>query len=218
MKRLAVILAVALLMVSTLTVYAANGSVRYDGNAQAFIFAPGSEHSPTDLFPEFKDVMPGDTLTQAITLRNDAKKEVKVKVYMRSLGAHEDSMDFLSQLHLRVEKAEDNTMGYMFDAAADQTAGLTDWVYLGTLYSGGEVNLNVLLDVPTTLDNTYKQLIGYLDWQFMVEELPAEPDDPQAPETGDSTVVWPWVCVAGGALVVIVILLILSRRDDDSKK
>ncbi len=111
-----------------LPVYAADGKVIYSGNAGSFIFEPGSKHSLTDLFPNFKGIMPGDTLMQKITLENDANNKVKVKVYIRSLGAHEDSAEFLSQLGLRVAKSSDSKMAYMFDAAANESAQLTDWV------------------------------------------------------------------------------------------
>ena len=191
---------------------AADGNVTYSGDAGQFIFAPGSEYSPTDLFPNFKDVMPGDSLTQPITVKNDASNKVKVKIYMRSLGAHEDSQEFLSQLHLRVEKSENNTMAYMFDAAASETAQLTDWVLLGTLYSGGEVNLNVILDVPVELDNMFQQQIGYLDWEFMIEEYPIEPPDPQPPYTGDDFQIWIWVGLMAVSLTAIVILILLGKR------
>ena len=70
--------------------------------------------------------MPGDSLTQPITVKNDASKKVKVKIYMRSLGAHEDSEEFLSQLGLRVEKSAANEMAYMFDAAANETTQQSD--------------------------------------------------------------------------------------------
>lgn len=216
MRRLLTMLAVFVIVLSAaLPVYAADGRVTYDGTAKQFIFEPGSEHSPTDLFDNFKGVMPGDTLTQKITVKNDASNNVKVKIYLRSLGAHEDSADFLSQLDLRVQKSEDNEMAYMFDAAADETAQLTDWVCLGTLYSGGEVNLDVLLDVPTELSNEYQEQIGYLDWEFKIEELPVEDTDPEAPKTGDNRHIGMWFAVMICALFMIIILLVWRKRNKE---
>jgi hypothetical protein len=213
MKRIFTALCACLMVFGCVfPVSAADGNVTYSGDAGQFIFAPGSEYSPTDLFPNFKDVMPGDSLTQPITVKNDASNKVKVKIYMRSLGAHEDSKAFLSQLHLRVEKSENNTMAYMFDAAASETAQLTDWVLLGTLYSGGEVNLNVILDVPVELDNMFQQKIGYLDWEFMIEEYPIEPTDPQPPYTGDDFQIWIWVGLMAVSLTAIVILILVGKR------
>ena len=214
MRKFILFLCVCVLLLTCVTtVVAADGNVTYNGDAGAFIFAPGSEYSPTDLFSNFKDVMPGDSITQKITVKNDASNKVKVKIYVRSLGAHEDSIDFLSKLHLRVEKSEDNAMAYMFDAAANETAQLTDWVCLGTLYSGGEVNLNVILDVPVELDNTYQQKIGYLDWEFMIEEYEIEPTDPEPPKTGDDSKLWLWTGLMIVSLFAMIILLFMSKRE-----
>ena len=219
MKRCFTFLCVcALLLSCVMPVFAADGVVTYSGDAGKFIFAPGSEYSPTDLFPNFKDVMPGDSITQPITVKNDASNKVKVKIYVRSLGAHEDSAEFLSKLHLRVEKSEENPMGYMFDAAANETAQLTDWVCLGTLYSGGEVNLNVTLDVPVELDNTYQQQIGYLDWEFLVEEYAIEPTDPEPPKTGDDTMLQLWTMLMVISLIAIIILLFVRKRKKKEEK
>lgn len=219
MKRcLTLFCTLVLLLSCAAPAFAADGNVTYTGNSGSIIFAPGSEYSPTDLFPNFKDVMPGDSLTQQITVKNNASNKVKVKIYMRSLGAHANSAEFLSQLRLRVEKSANNTMSYMFDAYANETAQLMDWVLLGTLYSGGEVNLNVILDVPVELDNKFQEQIGYLDWQFMIEEQPVEPDDPKPPKTGDEFNAWIWIGLMAVSLCGMIILIpVWKRKEKDAK-
>ena len=217
-KIIALLFTFVLLLSSTVTVFAADGKVTYSGNAGNFVFEPGSEHSLTDLFPNFKGVMPGDTLTQKITVKNDADNKVKVKIYMRSLGAHEDSVEFLSQLGLKVKKSSDNDMAYMFDAAANETAQLTDWVCLGTLYSGGEVNLDVTLNVPVELPNEYQNKIGYLDWEFMIEEFPVEPDDPKPPQTGDNSNMGLWLALMLCSGAMLIILLFWRKKDKENEE
>ncbi len=217
MKKLFLVFIVCILVLSSmLTASADNGKVTYSGNAGNFIFAPGSDYSLTDLFPNFKGVMPGDTLTQQITVKNDADDKVKVDIYIRSHGAHENSVDFLSQLHLTVKTSEENEMAYMFDAAASETAQLTDWVLLGTLYSGGEVNLDVILDVPVELDNQYQDQIGYLDWEFKVEEKEIEPDDPVKP--GDDSNMLIYFALMLGSATFLIILLAWRKKDKEKKQ
>jgi len=176
---------VSVLTVSILLSGAAHAAnVTYSGDSGQFVFGPGGTHSVTDLFTDFKGIMPGDAITQSITLRNNASDKVDVKVYVRALGAHEDSKEFLSQLSLTVATGE----GRLFDAPADQTAQLADWVELGTLKSGGTVELNVTLNVPVSLDNRFMNQVGLLDWQFMVEEYPVEEEEPEDPEDPDKPV------------------------------
>lgn len=219
MKKIFAMLVVCILALSSiLPVYAADGKVTYSGNAGNFVFEPGSEHSLTDLFPNFKGVMPGDTLTQKITVKNNADNKVKVKIYIRSLGAHEDSAEFLSQLGLKVQKSEDNEMAYMFDSAANETAQLADWVCLGMLYSGGEVNLDVMLDVPVELDNEFQNKIGYLDWEFKIEEFPVEDSDPDAPQTGDNSNMGLWFTIMICSLAMMITLLIWRKKDKEQEE
>ncbi len=148
--------------------YAEDASVTYETNAHEYIFVPGTEQSPTDLFPDFKNVMPGDTIIQKILVKNDLSSKKKARIYLKSLGGIEEK-EFLSQMNLNVVQ---DTATELFDAASDQTAGLTDWSLLGTLKPGGEVILNVELQVPITMDNRFQEKVGSLQWVFKVEEIP----------------------------------------------
>lgn len=214
MKRILTIF-LALLMLLAAFPASAAGNVTYSKDSGKFIFAPGSKYSPTDLFEDFKGVMPGDSLEQGITVQNKASNKVKVKIYMRALGAHENSKDFLSQLKLRVEKLDGQKNAKMFDAAADEAAQLSDWVCLGTLYSGGKVDLRVILDVPTSLTNEYSQEIGYLDWEFKVEEFPIEKEDPK---TGDSFKMELWIGAMVLALALMILLPLWAQRKRKEQK
>ena len=197
-----------LLLMMNLSISAfADGSVSYDGNAKKFIFAPGTSHSPTNLFDNFQNMMPGDVCTEQILIKNDKSNNVKIKVYIRSLGAQEDTNAFLSQLNLTVQQNEDSIL---FDAPADQTAQLTDWVYLGTVYSGGEIILDVTLEVPITMDNEFQNNTGYIDWEFKIEELSVESTDPQPPQTGDTFNLYVNMLII--SLVGLTVLLVICKQ------
>lgn len=193
-----------------------SGTVVYKGGAENFIFIPGSEHHPTDMFVGFKDVMPGDSLVQYIYIRNEASKEVKIKLYLRALGGHEESSDFLSQLHLRVIVDDDYVL---FDASADQSAQLTQWKELGLLYSGGEVELKLILDVPETLDNRFQhqEYIGFLDWEFMIEEFPVEDTDP-VPDTGvrHDREFYRWLFFGSTGLMILLLIPRKKKQEEEN--
>ncbi|MBQ8649275.1 MAG: hypothetical protein IJ470_04320 [Clostridia bacterium] len=208
------ICAVILYVSAFVSVSAENGKVTYSGYSGTFVFEPGSEHSPTDLFPNFKDVMPGDTISQRITVKNEASNDVKVKIYLRSLGATEEIKEFLSKLSLKVENVEDKVM---FNSSAEQTDGLTDWVCLGLLYSGGETDLDVTLSVPASLDNSYSSQIGYIDWEFKIEEFPVEDSDP-SPSTSDSRFAPLIASVLAAACVLLIPLLVLLRKKRNAEE
>ena len=178
---IALLITIIIVVASAITVLA-GGSVSYQIGEHSFTFEPGSEYSVTDLFTDMKNVMPGDTITQQVTITNDLPDDLSIRVYMRSLGAQEGTEKFLSQMHLKVVDGDDIEV---FNDTVDRAS---EWVHIGTYDSDNASDvLYLTLEVPITMGNEFQENIGYVDWQFKAEEIWEEetPDGETPP--GDST-------------------------------
>lgn len=186
---------------------AAGSTVTYVSSADKFVFLPDS-----DLFQDFKGVMPGDTLTQQITVKNDISNGIKVKIYLRAEAVDQQYQNFLSQMNLKVVQDGGSVL---FDAPADMQDGLASNVCLGTFYSGADVDLDVTLDVPIEMGNEFQDSTGLVRWVFTAEELPISPDDPK---TGDTVNIWVYGAVfAGSAAGLAALLLLRSTKVKKAK-
>lgn len=181
-----VILALLMTLLVSAAAFAADGTVTYEG-AGKFTFGPGSEMSDTQLFPELEGAMPGDTLTQKVTVKNNSSESDYVKIYLRAEAHDEEEnplrshvkdtetvasmSDFLAQLHMTVKNGEET----IFDDSPEQEDGLAENVLLGKFYKGDAKDLIVTLEVPAELGNEYANRRGEVDWIFVAEELNENP-------------------------------------------
>ena len=201
MKRFTVILLVLLIVLAAIPASAVS-NVTYEGGAEHFVFLPGSEYSDSDLFENFKGVMPGDVIIQRVTVKNTSDKQVRI--YMRADPIEEKHRDFLDKLNLQVAcKSE-----YIFDAAPSQTGQLTQNTLLGTFKTAGSVELVVTLTVPLDLGNEYMNTMGIVPWTFLIEEVPED----DTPHTGDDFELGTWLIAAGMILAAIAVVLIQMKR------
>lgn len=170
-----------LLTVSLATSAFASSSITFKGFSAGFDFQPGSEYTETDLFDGFKNVMPGDTVTDTITFTNEATDCDYVNLYMRA-ETHDEAgnplsekvaeketvatmTEFLSKLSMKVW----NGTELIYDASPDQLDGLQNNTLLGTFRTGDTTTLKVELTVPIELDNRFANRVGEVDWIFHVE-------------------------------------------------
>lgn len=203
MKKFLSLILTVLLLVSVLPAQAAS-SVTYEGGAELFVFAPGSQYSDSDMFENFKLVMPGDVRTLTIPVTNTSGKQVRI--WLRADPVSTQDRDFLDQLHIKVE-CKDETI---FDAAASETAQLTQNTLLGTFKKDGSTELTVTLTVPIDLGNEFMCTLGIVPWTFVVEEIPED----DTPHTGDSFDLATWTAVgcAIGVSIMAIVLVLLKRR------
>lgn len=221
-KKIICLLAALIMILATTAIsFAAEsgtGTVTYKGQAQKFLFEPGSEYSKTDLFTDaFKGVMPGDVLEDKITVKNEASNEVNVELLMRALGAtdlvnpddgnydvtQQESAEFLQWITITVIH-ENGTV--LFQDTADKAS---EWKSLGMFNSGSTATLTVQMEVDKEkVDDDFQQAIGALDWQFKVVETPV-------PQTGDDSNMIVPLSLMGIAALAIILALAGRRRKQE---
>lgn len=191
-------------------VSAAYGEVIFHGKSEKFSFKPGSGYTSTDMFGGFKNAMPGDTLSESITVTNRSWDGDYIKLYLRAVphnaenplsysehfeqidgkdqsgipGRRDEtafsSDDFLSQLILRIDDGE----RVFYEDSLSASGILTDGIYLGFLRRYHSQKLNLELEVPAHLDNRYANRVGEVDWIFTAEVF-EEYGKTDVPKTGD---------------------------------
>lgn len=197
--KIIVILCIITLVFCSSAAFASGSMITYDGNAKKFVFVPDN----TDLFSDFKGVMPGDVLTQRIGIKNKVSKNDGVKIYLRAESVEEEYRAFLSQMTLTVMQDGESTL---FSAPANEQGTIADNVCLGTFYSGANMDLIVKLNVPVEMDNEFQNRTGIINWVFTAEQFSI---NPTLPKTGDASntahcLLMSAVCSASLALLLSV--------------
>lgn len=195
------LLALVMLLSMSVTAFAADSTVVFKGAEEGFAAQPGSEYTATDLFNSFKDVMPGDALTETIAFRNDAQDCDYIKLYMRA-AVHDENGNPLTYSETfentdgkdqaGIDGQRDETVATMqdflsqltmrvyngseliYESSPDQAGALAENVLLGTLSAGEALTLTVELDVPLELGNEYANRVGEVDWVFLAEAVEYE--------------------------------------------
>lgn len=218
-RRISTLL-MALALVLSLSVPAFASSVTFEGKSKGFALDGHNQLTATDLFGNFKNLMPGDSVSETITIQNVARDCDYIKLYIRAVphgsgnglsgevAEIEDSVasmqDFLSQLYMEVYQGSSR----IYSGSPDELDGFRDNVYLGQYKKNQGTTLTVTLNVPADLDNEYAFRAGEVDWVFTVE---CYDESGKLIQTGQNN--WPIaVLLALGVVVMAAGVVMISRK------
>lgn len=220
-RRISTLL-LALVLVLSLSVSAFAAEVVFEGRSKGFSVGSDNQLTTSNLFGNFEGVMPGDTLSETITIKNLARDCDYIKLYIRAVPHSDGSNapvsgrvndleqnvasmeDFLSQLYMEVYQGSSR----IYSGSPDELDGFRDNVYLGRYKKNQGTTLTVTLNVPADLDNEYAFRAGEVDWVFTVE---CYDESGKLIQTGQNN--WPIaVLLSLGVVVMAAGVVMISRK------
>ncbi len=225
LRRICVaVMSLLLLFAFAATAYAADSAVDYNGRYASSVF--GFVPTDTDLFRNFKGLMPGDTVTQNVTIKNRSGDDIRVYLFGKP---ESESVDHL--LDVVKITVKDGGTTIVSDSARASWPSNNTYYNLGMLDPGETKTLVVTIELPITMGNEYQNAVGKVEWGFQVNQydddddhhhhdpdIPLGPpeiiiDDgeqiPLSPGTGDNTNLYVW---AGGFVVLSLGLAVLIAK------
>ncbi len=202
-----------------------NGQVVFTENAHEFVSLPSD-----DLFLNFKNVMPGDTVTQQIQIKNDNKDTVDIYLYALQMGESgytsaeqkkiADELMRLMTIELTAENEDGTTSviysGPIYGESADYNMHeVQNAIRLGTFAKGDSLNINAKLCIPAELDNRYANAVAKIKWVFTAtgKDEPIKPPPViEPPQTGENMrLKYILVAVVAAAFLVMIVLSLFSK-------
>jgi len=176
-------------------------SVSYEGGAEGLVKVG------EDFFSNWGDLMPGDVVSDEVTVANRYAKPVSI--YFRTETIADDK--FLKELNLQI-KCEDKVL---YDGS--MAGEIKNKVLLGTLKKGETKHLTYTLTVPAWLDNPYAMSKTETKWIFTAV-LPEEKSLLNKVQTGDSMIPVAVATASVGCLVGSFIFMKKEREKDEKIK
>lgn len=191
LKRLLLVLLVAALLsgAALAAITTADTAVIYNGSAKEIRFQNAlvgflGKDEP-DLFPNFKNMMPGDNVTQEILIGTENIGADTVKMYLR-VEPTQDADAAAAYEALMNAKNGDGANWVSLTVAQDgkvlAEGDLQEGVLLGTFTNNKTSKLEVTLSIDINAGNELQGITAAVDWVFTAEVVPYVA--PYQPSTG----------------------------------
>ncbi|MBQ1252356.1 MAG: S-layer homology domain-containing protein [Firmicutes bacterium] len=174
-KWLSIPLAIVLLLALSVAGFSAltksdNPTVMLDGKARDFVVtnAATAPNGNADLFVDMKDLMPGDSVTETVTVGVDDFDELQMKnvtIFAEAVKGSEtgDYQKIVGSKYVKFTVKQGDK---------EITVPLGDGVSLATFSDDGSVDLDVTLSIDKQAGNELSDLMGTIDWHFYLQSGP----------------------------------------------
>ena len=166
-----------------------------------FSSAGSFEFGTSDLFEEYKNVLPGDRYKKTFEVFNSSKGDLELQ-----LRIYASDTELNEKLLLDVS-CEGTTLFSGTVAGAGQT------IQIGDIPEGDNRTLLLEMTLPADADNNYSELVDDVIWQ-----LEAENNSAAAVQTGDFSDMKPFAVTALVSAVLMVLITAVRRKDTKKKK
>ncbi len=169
-------------------------SVAYAGNEAGFTF----DGLGTDLFSNFKNLLPGCARTQKIRICNNSASPVSLYLHAEPVGQNGSNTEELLLIKEMLEKyaqieikTDDKILysgavdGNPENVSSGDSMGEESTLLLGTYSTGEEKELIVTLKLSPDMETKLSELTGKVQWVFTA--VGEEVDSASVPKTGDDT-------------------------------
>lgn len=182
-KAASTMLALCLLICLGISAYADAG-VTYSDTTTSFSFKVEGTEDVSDLFGNlFKDMMPGDTNSQLVTITN-ASQKLSAKVYFKVEPANQEARALLKATSFRV--TSNGAVLYESKEGAEfQSVG--NWIEIAKLAPQNSTSLTATLSAPLSLGNEYQGTKAEMIWYFLVQEGYSSSDNNTTTNTTSTT-------------------------------
>lgn len=179
----------------------------------------------TDLFANFKNLMPGTARTQEIKVTNSSDKEAEISLKAEAVEQEKMSSEQLALVEQMLNKYATITIqnngstlyeGPVSGNSSTGTNMLSTPISLGKFNAGAEKDLTVSLAVSPEMDNQYLELLGKVRWVFTGTGEDDTAVSGIVPKTGDINMIPVAVSFATATLLLGCGLILIRKKDDEN--
>lgn len=171
-----------------------------------------------DVFPSFKNLVPGESISQDLMIANQSGENVTVFLKPETDSKKDTGKaEYIDKLiHQYAKIAITDSKGRSLYSGALSGSGE---ISLGNVSSKGDIELSVTLQLDPMIENEYQELAAGINWKFVAQGADGKKttSTPALPKTGQE-VMWPLLIL--GILAVIgalILIMAYTKRKDGNQ-